>query len=338
MDTKERTRRASPPAKGRTARRRSAGTQSRNSTRDQRKRSTARNRSRPQQQRTVRAPREEIPEVVYTMPKPLRRGTFLLKLVSVVAVVMALMLVMSVFFKVETVTVSGAEKYSAWMVMEASGIRQGDSLLGISKAQAAGRIQSQLPYVEKVKIGRKLPGTVMIEIKELEVTYAIQANDTSWWLIASSGRVIEQIDSAAATGYTRILGVLADGPRKDQTVTAAKQTLQTEATEETAESGLTVPTQFVTTDADRLAVALEILQCLEESEVIGTIASIDVTDLTDITMEYGQRFHVVLGDSERLSYKISYMAQAISQLDEYEIGELDVSFAYSDQALLTQEE
>ena len=64
------------------------------------------------QKRVVRPPKENIPEVVYTMPKPFRKGRFLLKLVSVAAVVLALMLAVSIFFKVDTITVAGAQKYT----------------------------------------------------------------------------------------------------------------------------------------------------------------------------------------------------------------------------------
>ena len=41
---------------------------------------------------------------------------------------------LSIFFKVDTITVTGAQKYTAWMVREASGIEEGDGLLTLSKA------------------------------------------------------------------------------------------------------------------------------------------------------------------------------------------------------------
>ncbi len=72
--------------------------------------------------RVVRPPREDVPEVVYSMPKPVRKGQFLLRLVTVVAVVMAAVLALSVFFRVDTVQVSGMEKYTPWMIREASNI------------------------------------------------------------------------------------------------------------------------------------------------------------------------------------------------------------------------
>ena len=50
------------------------------------------------------------PDVVYTPAKPFSRDRFLVRLATVVAVVVALMFGISIFFRVEHVTVSGADK------------------------------------------------------------------------------------------------------------------------------------------------------------------------------------------------------------------------------------
>lgn len=335
MDTKEKQRRTP----GRTVRRKNGGTNQaarrRAAEESARRQQAAARNGRPR--RTVRQPREDLPPVTYTMPKPFSRGGFLLKLASMAAAVAAVLMCLSVFFRVEQVVVSGAEKYSAYSVMEASGVEIGDSLLTIRDASISGRVIAALPYVKEVRVGIKLPGTVNIQIEELDMTYAIQANDSSWWLIAADGRVIEQIESSAASGYTRILGLQVDGPRADQKVQAAED--REEAPDETEstgadQSGMTLPTTVQITGSQKLEVVLTVLENLEANGVIGQIVYLDVSNLNNITMEYGQRFDIVLGTSENLDYKIAYMAQAITQLPEYETGELDVSFKYSEKALL----
>lgn len=294
-------------------------------------------RKRPVQKPAVQAPREEIPEVTYTMPEPFTRHGFLVKLASVAAVVAAVMLCLSLFFRVEEVVVSGTDKYTPWMIKEASGINDGDSLLTVSDARVAGKIRLALPYVDEVRVGIKLPGTVHIEITELETTYAIEATDGSWWLITSDGRVVERIQTTAAAAYTRIYGVQADAPKEKQTVRAAEEQPQTpDPTEETGD-GVTLPTMAQITGAMRLDAVITILTALEDNGVIGQIASVDVSNINDITMQYGQRLHVVLGTAEDLAYKVQYMALAIDQIEEYQTGELDVSFKYSDKALLNPE-
>lgn len=283
-------------------------------------------------------------EVVYTPARPFNRNRLLLQLLSVAAVVVAMVFGISIFFKVENVTVSGAEKYSAWTVREASGIKEGDNLLTFGKAKASGKITTALPYVEDVRIGIKLPDTVHIEITELDVSYAIQAQDNTWWLITSGGRVIEQVDNATAGENTCITGVKLLSPTV-QGQAVALETAQAQAAEPAAgtDTDTTGETQAVVqpvsvTAQERLETALRIVQALEENSVIGQIASVDVTDLTRLQMWYGDRYQVELGDGTNLSYKIGCMRKAIEQMDSYERGVLDASFTiWPDQVGYTPE-
>ena len=195
MDTQQRRRRA--PASGKRSTKASPGRRRKTGGPDtpdragrqrsiqQRRKAKAKNP--PRQQRVVRPPREEIPQVVYTPPKPMKRGRFLWKLVSMAAVVAAVFLGLSVFFRVDTITVAGADKYSPWMIRQASGINTGDALLSIGEARVASRIRMELPYVDDIKVGVRLPGTVEIQVTELQVTYSIEDENGSWWLISSSG-------------------------------------------------------------------------------------------------------------------------------------------------------
>lgn len=300
-----------------------------------------------QTRRVVKPPREDIPGVIYTMPAPLHRGGFLLRLVSVAAVVVALMMAVSIFFRVETITVLGAQKYTAWDVSQASGIQEGDGLLTLSKARAAGKIRAALPYVSEVKITVTLPGTVNIEIREHDVSYAIAARDNSWWLMGANGDAIEPVERSAASNYTRVLGVQADAPRVGVQVSAApdaqidgdatQSTDESQTGEASSELAQPLQTQPQETNAQRLEAALSILQSLERNGVIGQVAMVDVQSLSDIRLQYGQRFQVRLGTTQELDYKIRYMEQAISQMEDHQTGELDVSFEFGQEGIFTPE-
>ena len=245
----------------------------------------------------------------------------LLQLATVVAVVLALTFGISIFFKVEKVTVSGANKYSAWTVQEASGISIGDNLLTFGKAKASGRITAALPYVESVRIGIKLPNTVNIEIKELDVVYSVKDSGDAWWLITSEGRVVDRADKATAGDYTKILGVALEGP------VIGQQAVAQEPTAATDEAGETIP--VTVRGSDRLSAVLSILQYLEHYGIIGEAASVDVSDLGNIELWYGQQYQVMLGDTTQLKYKINCMNSAINGkngLKEYDSGILDISF------------
>ena len=270
------------------------------------------------------AARNDTPAVIYTQPAAFNRNRFLIQLATVTAIVIALVMGMSVFFKVGTITVSGAEVYSAWTVREASGIQEGDGLLTFSRTGAMARIRAKLPYVEKSRIGIKLPETVIIYIEEMDVAYAIQSSDGVWWLMTSSGRMVEQINSSDKENYTQVLGVKVESPKTNEDAVAAEDTpVSTDSTEETAQ---TVP--VTVTGAQRLNSALQILQALEANDIVGEAASVDVSRLDDIVLWYGTQYQVNLGDSSNMEYKIAYMNDTILKLSDYDSGILDVSFTY----------
>ena len=86
-----------------------------------------------------RTPRAPTPEVVYIPAKPFNRNRLILSLTTVIAVVLALTFGISIFFSVEVITVSGAEKYEAWTVKEASGIQYGTICCHSEKRRLAER-------------------------------------------------------------------------------------------------------------------------------------------------------------------------------------------------------
>ena len=272
--------------------------------------------------RRVSSPKRYTQPVVYTQPKVFNRNRLLLQLLIICASVLAMVMALSVFFKVEVIKVSGAKAYSEWDVREASGIEIGDNLLTFSEPRASGQIQAKLPYVNEVRIGIKLPDTVIIYIEELEVAYAAKCSNGIWWLITSEGRVVEQIDDVRAESYTKIEGITLDNPVVNESAVALEDSPQgidpSQSTEET---------QVVTvTNAQRLSAALTILQALENNGIVGEAASVNVTNLNAIVLWYGTRFQVNLGDISNVDVKIAWMNTAIGQLSEYDRGILDVSF------------
>lgn len=269
------------------------------------------------------------PDVVYTQPTPFNKDRFVLNLLIVGAVVLALIFGMSIFFKVEKITISGANKYSAKQIEDATGLKGGENLLSISEPRIAKIIQDALRYVDKVRVGIKLPNTVKIEIVELAVVYSVECIDGSWWLISSEGNIIEKTNDADAGRHTKILGVKLADPALGEKATAAQpeETVpdgevlpegETQSTEET--SPVTVLPQ------EQLDMAITIAENMESAGIIGEATSIDVTNLSDLQIWYGERFQVLLGDSMELNYKIRTMKATLEQMDDYQGGVLDISF------------
>lgn len=278
--------------------------------------------------RRVSRPRRPLQPVVYTQPKVFNRTRLIVQLLSIVAVVMAMVLCLSIFFRVEAVTVSGNKAYSAWAVREASGIQDGDYLLTFSKSRACAKIKAGLPYVDTVRIGIKLPNTVNIVIEEIDVVYAIQDQNGVWWLMTSEGRIMEQTDGLGSANHTRVLGVQLNNPEKDAQAAAFQPLMQnSQGSNPTApQNEATGPAVVIVTEQQKLNAALDILQALELNEVVGEAASVDVSDLTRIELWYGTRYKVNLGDTGNMDYKIACLKYTVSSLSDYDSGELDISF------------
>ena len=96
------------------------------------------------------------------------RGGFsvLYKLLSILIICTAIIVALTLFFRVDTIVVSGQERYTSQEIQDATGIAQGDNLFLLNKYDVAQNIVKALPYVEEIRISRKLPDTLLIEVRE----------------------------------------------------------------------------------------------------------------------------------------------------------------------------
>lgn len=266
-------------------------------------------------------PAHTAPEVVYLPPKPFNRNRFILHLATVVAVVLALMLGLSIFFKVGKIEVAGCQQYTPWQIQQASGISEGDQLLTFSRARASGKVISALPYVKSVRIGISLPDTVKIEIVETRVTYAVQDTNANWWRMDSDGKILEQAPDGLGVLDVQITGVTLENPKiGEQAVAYEDQQTVTD------EQGNVIP--VTVTSAQRLSAVKTIASYLELNGIIGDVVSVDITNVFDIRMWYEQQYHILLGDTQQLSLKISCLKAFLDDYNQnrpYEAGTLDLS-------------
>ena len=302
MDPKQRKRKPNPAAKERPAPAKRTNTEQKRPVR------------RPAPEKVVE-PRFDA-DVVYLPPKPFSRNRLILHLATVAAVVIALVLCLSLFFKVEVIEISGVDRYTAWDVEQASGIEKGENLLTFGRTKAAGKIISALPYIKEARIGIKLPNTVKIEVVEVQVAYAVEGIDGTWWLVSSDGKVVDKVPEGRQGSYTKVQGVKLEKATVGNTAIAWQ-----DPQPPTDANGNTVP--VTTTAAQRLQAVVNIAGFLEANGIIGKIESIDVTSLQDIQMWYGDQFQILLGGSDQLSIKIANMKAALTQV-AYDEGVLDL--------------
>ncbi len=265
-------------------------------------------------------PTRTAPEVVYMAPKPFSRNRLILQLATIVAVVVAVMLGLSIFFKVGKIEVSGCSQYTAWDIQQASGIEEGQQLLTLNIPKATAKITNELLYVKYVRIGISLPDTVKIEIVETRVTYALQDQDGAYWLMDSDGKILEKCPAGKETSHTVISGVTIENP------VAGEQATAHEVTSATDPSGETVP--VTVTAAQRLDAVKSIASNLEKYGIIGPVKTVNVESLFEIRLQYEDKFLVELGDTSQMEKKISSLKSAVDSYEKdkpYEKGTIVLS-------------
>ena len=130
-----------------------------------------------------------------------RRGNFgfLYKLLSVLVICGAVVAALTLFFRVDTIRVTGNDRYTEDEVIQASGIQLGDNLFLLNKYEAARSIAEKLPYIdiEDIWIRRELPDTLLIDVAECGTPLAV-IQDGSAWLVSPKGKIVEQLPAAQA--------------------------------------------------------------------------------------------------------------------------------------------
>lgn len=121
-------------------------------------------------------------------------------------VIVALVFIMSVFFKVSRIEVKGNSIYTADEVIKASGIETGDNLFFINGIAAGSRVAVKLPYVDSVQINRGLPNLVTIVVTESKAVGCLTVGD-ELWSVSSSGKFLSSISASDSEHIAMISGI-----------------------------------------------------------------------------------------------------------------------------------
>ena len=239
-----------------------------------------------------------------------RRGNFgfLYKLLSVLVICGAVVTALTLFFRVDTIRVTGTERYTEDEVIGASGIQLGDNLFLLNKYEAARSIAEKLPYIdiEDIWIRRELPDTLLIDVAECGTPLAV-VQDGSAWLVSPKGKIVEQLPAARAGDYAVIDGCELLAP--------------------------SVATEF----ANQQTSLLDLLAALDEAGLTDQVDAIHLEDLSQLTMDYAGRFTVEMAYGADYGLSLRILEGAVSQLETNQKGTLRLDPGSTYQVLFTEE-
>lgn len=243
------------------------------------------------------------------------RGRFgpLFKLLCVLAVVVALTGGATVFFRVETVEVTGNQRYTREEIVAASGIQAGDNLYALNKVSIDRKIRTQLPYVGELSINRSLPSTIRIAVTEWEAVAQVAVPTPEQaaaaqeelaegkkdakpaalaqepWLISVKGKLLEQAPENSTA--IAVAGLTAVAPQAGEM--------------------LKVPEG----EATRLDALTGLLGAIENADLFDEISDIRL-ETTRLVLRYAGRFDVKMKLNADFGYNIRLMRAVREQMEE----------------------
>lgn len=239
-----------------------------------------------------------------------RRGSFgfLYKLLSTLVICGAIVVALTLFFRVDTIVVTGQERYTEQEILDATGIENGDNLYLLNKNDVASRMVASLPYLKSVRINRKLLDTLLIEVEECGTPLAV-VQDGYTWLVSPGDKtrgklkIVDQMESGAAAGYGVIDGCTLLAPSVGgQLALATEYSGQQESLE-------------------------KLLHALEDAALLDRVDGIHLDDLSVLTMDYDGRFTVKLPYGADYTYKLQYLLLTLDdeKIQDNMTGTIDLS-------------
>lgn len=220
--------------------------------------------------------------------------------VFLVVIITAVVLCLTVLFKIQSVEVEGKSRYSQEQITSVCGISPGKNLFLADVNGAAKKVSQACPYLGSVSVSRRLPAKILIQVKESAVAGAVAWN-SKYVYLDSAGKVLEISASPPTTGPIT----------KGLDVTSAK-----------------VGGTVVYKNAPKSALFQQIAAAVQNTGFTG-VTTIDVTDEYHLRVtckiKSGKVLTINLGNSNYLEKKFRFTKATIDQHLSAEQGTFDVS-------------
>lgn len=236
----------------------------------------------------------------YGAPKQKKKKNGIVAPLSFVLVCLAIVFALGVFFRVQEIEVTGAEIYSDDVIVAASGISEGDNLFFINRFTAASHIFEELPFVESASVDRSLPNRIVISVQESYALAYVEWEGQNWMLTANC-KMLGSGTQEEIAGLIRVTNITVESPSAGTIMTVSEG------------------------ESLKLSYLQTLLQSMDSLGMQGDVTEINMQNAASPTFEYLDRFTVKMGPNENTDYKLRMLLSAVTQIDEYMMGTVDLS-------------
>ena len=220
-------------------------------------------------------------------------------LLAVVVMCVGLVLVFSLFFKINNITISGDKVYSDKMVIEKSEIEIGENLFKISEEKLTEKLSKGLPYIKSVTIERKLPDTMIINVTAAKEVAAI-TTEKGFVLLDETGKVLDKNASILKENVAVINNIKLKEYIEGETV--------------------------VLTDKKKTETLIKLFEAIKNAEM-QLLTEIDLKNINDIKIKYDDRITFAVGSLTNIDTKLARGVAALekeNEINAYSEGTLDL--------------
>ncbi len=206
-------------------------------------------------------------------------------IITAIIAALGALLSVNVFFNLSVtgLKINGSTLYEPEQIQSVAGLAPGQNLIRLNTDYIASRLEQTLVYIDDVKVEKDYPDNLVITITEATENAQIE-QDGVYYTSSTSGKLLE-------VGQTE---------RNEDLVLVVGYELKNTTAGASAESE----------DSQKTEALEEIFEQLKALEFEG-IEQIDITDRTDIVLEYDGRIEIELGSSVDLDVKLSYIQAVI---------------------------
>lgn len=125
------------------------------------------------------------------------------------------------FFKLERIEISRLKRVSRQELLSLAGVKLGDSMLKLDLTRIGGNLGKN-PWFEDIKVRRRFPGTLSIDVIEREPAAVV--NMGYLFYVDSKGNIFKPLTSGDGLDYPIVTGVAVEDLNRDPAGT--KETMQ----------------------------------------------------------------------------------------------------------------
>lgn len=240
--------------------------------------------------------RDEFLERRKARQKKARRKRLIAWLITLIIAlfITTVILCLTVFFPITSITASGSKIYTSEEIIANSGIKIGDNIFVFNQKRATDLIKAKLPFVEKVEYKRSLPDTLKIKVYDAKPYYCVVQNG-AYYNVSKAGWVLEKV--------------------------AEKSSEVFEIKVKNVEC--TVGTQIAFNDKKSYKMLENTIEILENYGF--KIDYVDVTNSVTIKAGVEGRFDVNFGTENSLENKVMHLKATIKKIGENKSGSINLS-------------